>query len=350
MTLLAILSSWPLVLASESIMPVDKTENMAVSLALAGLAFVVTLIIGRPIITYLRLRKFGKKIRIELQEHIAKGKAGTPTMGGIMFSMTTVLITLVFNTVGRLSMLLPVGVLIAASLLGVLDDRLSLVGGKKNGMTARFKFIWLTLFGVVAALVLHLPDPMGLGLRHIYLPFYDRIEIGWIYVPVAAFAIIGTANAINFTDGLDTLAAGTAAIAFCAYGIIAYVQGQLGVVTFCFTVVGALAGFLWFNAHPAQVIMGDTGALALGAALATAAFMTGQWLLLPVVGVVFVIEMLSVMIQVGYYKLSGGKRVFRMAPLHHHFEMIGWSETQITLRFWLIGMIGGLTGVALALL
>jgi phospho-N-acetylmuramoyl-pentapeptide-transferase len=337
-------------LASSSIMPTDETENMAVSLALAGLAFVITLIIGRPIITFLRLRKFGKKIRLELQEHIAKGKAGTPTMGGVMFVMTTILITLVFNTVGRLSTLLPIGVLIAASVLGILDDRMSLVGGKKNGMTARFKFIWLTLFGVVAALILFLPDPFGLGLRHIYLPFYDRIEIGWIYVPVAALAIIGTANAVNFTDGLDSLAAGTAAIAFCSYGIIAYVQGQVGVVTFCFTMVGALAGFLWFNAHPAQVIMGDTGALALGAALATAAFMTGQWLLLPIVGIVFVLEMLSVMIQVSYFKVSGGKRVFRMAPLHHHFEMSGWSETQITLRFWLIGMIGGLLGIALALL
>jgi phospho-N-acetylmuramoyl-pentapeptide-transferase len=336
--------------STASIMPVDKTENMAVSLALAGLAFVITLIIGRPIITFLRVRKYGKKIRIELQEHIAKGKMGTPTMGGVMFTMSTVLITLVFNTAGRLSMLLPIGVLIATSVLGVLDDRMSLVGGKKNGMTARFKMVWLTLFGLVAALILHLPDPYGLGLRQIYLPFYDTVDIGWIYVPIAAFAIIGSANAVNFTDGLDTLAAGTGAIAFCSYGIIAYVQGQLGVVTFCFTMVGALAGFLWFNAHPAQVIMGDTGALAIGAALATAAFMTGQWLLLPVVGVVFVLEMVSVMLQVGSFKLRGGKRIFRRAPIHHHFELLGWSETQVTLRFWLIGMIGGLLGVALALL
>jgi phospho-N-acetylmuramoyl-pentapeptide-transferase len=350
MILLSFLSGWPFVLASDSIMPIDKTENMAVSLALAGLAFVITLIIGRPIITYLRLRKYGKKIRIELADHIARGKSGTPTMGGIMFSVSTVFITLVFNTYGRLSMLLPVGVVIAASVLGFLDDRMSLVGGKKNGMTARFKFIWLALFGIVAALVLHLPDPWGLGLRHIYLPFYDRVEIGWIYVPIAALAIIGTANAVNYTDGLDTLAAGTSAIAFCAYGIIAYQQGQLGVVAFCFTVVGSLAGFLWFNSHPAQVIMGDTGSLALGAALATAAFMTGQWLLLPIVGFVFYIELFSSVIQVLYFKATGGKRFFRMAPLHHHFEMIGWSETQITLRFWLIGMIGGLTGVALALL
>ncbi|MBA3274615.1 MAG: phospho-N-acetylmuramoyl-pentapeptide-transferase, partial [Chloroflexia bacterium] len=183
-----------------------------------------------------------------------------------------------------------------------------------------------------------------------YIPFFGQFDVGWLYVPIAAVAIVGMSNAVNLTDGLDTLAAITAAIAFCAYGIIAYRQGQLGVVTFCFSMVGALAGFLWFNAHPAQVIMGDTGALAIGAALATAAFMTGQWLLLPVVGAVFIAEMLSVMLQVGYYKLSGGKRIFKMSPLHHHFEILGWSETQVTMRFALAGMMAGLLGVALALL
>src|SRR5690606_36077251 len=142
----------------------------------------------------------------------------------------------------------------------------------------------------------------------------------------------------------------TAAIAFLAYGIIAYKQGQPGVVTFCFTMCGALLGFLRLNAHPAQVIMGDTGALSIGAALAVSAFMTGQWLLLPIVGFVFIAEAGSVMLQVSYFKLTKGKRIFRMTPLHHHFELIGWSETQIALRFWLIGMMAGLLGVALALL
>src|SRR5690606_30124130 len=138
--------------------------------------------------------------------------------------------------------------------------------------------------------------------------------------------------------------------AFVAYGIIAYLQGQVQVVTFCFMMVGSLLGFLWFNAHPAQVFMGDTGALAIGAALATAAFMTGQWLLLPIVGIVFVAETLSVMLQVAYFKWTGGKRIFRMTPIHLHFELLGWSETQITMRFWLISMMAGLLGVALALI
>ena len=338
----------------DSVMPVAQNENMAVSLALAGLAFVVTLIIGRPIVTFLRQQKIGKQIRIDgPQTHLVK--TGTPTMGGIMVSISVVVITLVFNLIDRLSMLLPVGVLLASGFLGAIDDRMNLVGGGRTGMTARFKFAWLSIFGIVAALVLHLPFPFGLGYHDIYVPFFRQFDIGVVYLPIAAIAIISMANAVNLTDGLDTLAGGTAAIAFCSYGIIAYVQKQVGVVTFCFTMVGALMGFLWFNAHPAQVIMGDTGSLAIGAALSTAAFMTGQWLLLPIVGFVFVAEASSVMLQVGYFKLtkrrSGeGKRIFKMTPLHHHFELLGWSETQVTMRFWMVGMMCGLIGVALALL
>ncbi len=335
--------------AMGSVMPIDPSENMAVSLALAGLAFIVTIILGRPIVILLRQRKIGKQIRIDgPQTHMVK--TGTPTMGGIMISVSVVLVTAVFNLAGRLSMLLPIAVLLAAGFLGAVDDRMNLVGGAKSGMTARFKFAWLTAFGVTAALVLYLPAPVGLGLHHIYVPFWGQYSIGYAYPLIAAVAIIGTANAVNLTDGLDTLAGGTAAIAFVSYGIVAFVQGQVGVVTFCFTMVGALMGFLWFNAHPAQVIMGDTGSLAIGASLATAAFMTGQWLLLPIVGFVFMAETFSVMLQVGYFKLTKGKRIFKMAPLHHHFEMIGWSETQVAMRFWMVGTMAGLIGIALALL
>lgn len=346
--ILVLLPILPL-LQIDSVMPSDAEENMAVSLALASMAFVVTIIIGRPIITMLRQMKVGKKIRLELEQHF--GKAGTPTMGGIMVTLTVVVMTLVFNTVGRLSMLLPIFVLVSATALGAIDDGMSLVGGRKSGgMSARVKFGWLLLVSVTAAFVLHLPDPWGLGLHHMYIPFFGRFDIGWFYLPIAAFAIIGMANAVNLTDGLDSLAAGTAAIAFVAYGIIAYRQGQLGVVTFCFIMVGSLMGFLWFNSNPAQVFMGDTGSLAIGASLAVAAFMTGQWLLLPIVGAVFVAETVSVIMQVTYFKLTGGKRIFRMTPLHHHFERLGWSETQVALRFWLVGMMAGLLGVALALL
>jgi phospho-N-acetylmuramoyl-pentapeptide-transferase len=343
----------PLQVVTTGVMPTDPNQNMAVSLALAGLAFIVTIIIGRPIITFLRQRKVGKQIRVDgPQTHLVK--TGTPTMGGLMVTLAAVVITLVFNTAGRLSMLLPLAVLVAGTVLGALDDRMSLVGTSRDGMSARTKFVWLAVIGAVAALVLHLPFPFGLGLHSIYVPFVGQFDLGWVYVPIAAVVIVGMANAVNLTDGLDTLVGGTAAIAFCAYGIVAYRQGQLGVVAFCFTMVGALMGFLWFNAHPAQVFIGDTGSLPIGAALAVAAFMTGQWLLLPIVGIVFVAEMASVILQVAYFKWTKrrtgeGKRLFKMTPLHHHFELLGWSETQVAIRLWMVGMMAGLIGVALAL-
>ncbi len=328
----------------DSIMPSGHVDNLAVSMALSSLAFVFVLLIGRPYIEFLRRNKVGKQIRIEEPEsHFSK--TGTPTMGGLMITVPVIILTLVFNLSGRLSMLLPLGVLIGTAILGAIDDRMNLVGGSKTGMTARFKMAWLLLFSFVTAVILHFP----LELTAMNIPFLGRIELGLLYIPIAVFAIAGTANAVNLTDGLDSLAGGTAAVAFTAFGIIAFLQGQVHVVTFCFAMTGAILGFLWFNAHPAHVIMGDTGSLSLGAALATAAFMTGQWLLLPVVGFVFVAVTMSVILQVLYFKATGGKRLFRMAPLHLHFELKGWSETQITIRFWLVGMLAGLLGVALAM-
>jgi phospho-N-acetylmuramoyl-pentapeptide-transferase len=332
----------------DSLLPLDPLDNLAMSLGMSGIAFTIALIAGRPFIELLKAKGIGKKIRVDGPEgHFTK--TGTPTMGGILFTATVVFLTVVFNLWGRLSMLLPLGVLIGCSILGGIDDRLNLVGGTTAGLTARFKMIWLLLFASITALILHYP----LGLSSIYVPFLGQYDIGFFfglpYLLTAVLMISGTANAVNLTDGLDTLAGGTAAVAFTAYGIIAFLQGQVGVVTFCFAMVGALFGFLWYNAHPAQLFMGDTGSLALGASLATAAFMTGQWLLLPVVGAVFYAETLSVMLQVAYFKRTGGKRLFKITPLHHHFEMVGWSETQITLRFWLFGMMAGLLGVALAI-
>ncbi|MGI8689805.1 MAG: phospho-N-acetylmuramoyl-pentapeptide-transferase [Thermomicrobiales bacterium] len=333
-----------IILLHTEVLPVQPRANLAASLALGAVAFVMTVIIGRPIIATLKHYKIGKRIRVELPaSHMVK--MGTPTMGGIMIAVSVVLLTAIFNLVGRLSMLLPLGVLLACAVLGAVDDMLNLVGGTRTGLTARFKFAWLFLFAAVAAWVLYGP----LGLHNMFVPFVGKFDIGLIYFPIALVGIMGFAHAVNLTDGLDSLAGGTAAIAYIAYGIIGYLQGQLQVVTFCFTMVGALIGFLWYNAHPAQVIMGDTGSLAIGAGLAVAAFQTGQWLILPVVGFVFVFETLSVMLQVGYFKLSHGKRIFKKAPIHHHFELIGWSETQVQMRFWLVGIAAGMLGIALAL-
>jgi phospho-N-acetylmuramoyl-pentapeptide-transferase len=328
----------------DSILPSHHGQNLAISMALAAVTFLIVVAIGQPYIQFLRRRNIGKQIRIEEPEgHISK--MGTPTMGGLMITVPVIVLTLLFNLSGRLSMLLPLGVLIGVATLGAIDDRMNLVGGTSSGMTARFKMAWLLAFSIVTAIILHYP----LGLNAINIPWLGRFEIGIWYLPIAVLFISGFANAVNLTDGLDSLAGGTAAVAFVAYGIIAFLQGQVHVVTFCFMMGGAVLGFLWYNAHPAEVFMGDTGSLAIGAALATAAFMTGQWLLLPVVGIVFVAETLSVMMQVSYFKATGGKRIFRMTPIHLHFELLGWSETQVTMRFWLIGMAAGLLGVALAM-
>jgi phospho-N-acetylmuramoyl-pentapeptide-transferase len=240
-------------------------------------------------------------------------------------------------------------VLGTATLLGWSDDRKTLVGRKGEGMRARTKFALLGLVALGASIILW-DQPNGLGINYIFVPgIRDRIVIGGGVIVLSLLAIMGAAHAVNLTDGLDSLAGHTAAVAYIAYGVIALLYNQIYLVTFCFTVAGALFGFLWFNAHPAEVFMGDSGSLALGATLAVVAMMLGQVLLLLFIGFVFVAEAVSVMLQVLYFKLSGGKRLFRMAPLHHHFEMMGWSETQVAQRFWLISIITGLLGVALAL-
>ena len=180
--------------------------------------------------------------------------------------------------------------------------------------------------------------------------FPRKIDIGLLYLPIAVFIITATSNAVNLTDGLDGLAGMVLVTAFVIFGFVALLQGQVYLVRFCFTLVGALFAFLWYNFHPAELFMGDTGSLPLGAVLAVVALMTGQWLLLPLVAIIPLMETVSVMVQVGYFKWSGGQRIFLMAPIHHHFELSGWSETQVVQRFWLISIVGGLISIAFALL
>src|SRR6266851_7031319 len=324
---------------------------MATALSMAAMAFLITIVLGYPYLTYLRHAGLGKQVRTDgPSSHIEK--TGTPTMGGLLVTVVvlglTVCLTLILYRESGRSILLPMGVMALTTLLGWYDDRMTLVGRKGEGMRARTKFALLGIIAIAASLILW--DPNGLGIDFVYLPGVKRpFEIGWLVVPLSALAIMGSAHAVNLTDGLASLAGHTAAVAYAAYGIIAAQYGQIYLVTFCFTVAGALLAFLWFNAHPAEVFMGDSGSLALGATLAVVAMMLGQVLLLLFIGLVFVAEALSVMLQVVFFKLSGGRRLFRMAPLHHHFEMMGWSETQVAQRFWLISMVSGLLGVALAL-
>lgn len=346
-----------------------ETRIMIFGLLLSALGFVLSWAIGRPLLVWLKAKKIGKRIRTEGPEsHMIK--TGTPTMGGLMIIGSILIVTVFFNLIPQRnnSVLLPIGMLIACGLLGAVDDMLSLVGRESNkepvpgetggqrrrrerlarrGLTARFKLSWLLVMSTVAALILYFP----LGLQKVYIPFVrEPVSLGLIYIPIAALIIAGTANAVNFTDGLDTLAGSTCATAFVAYAIIGFLQEQPQVVLLGFTTAGACMGFLWYNAHPAQVFMGDTGSLTLGALLAILAFQTNQWLLLPLIGGVFLIEILSVVLQVGYFKWTKGKRLFKMSPIHHHFEKSGWSEPQVTMRFWLFGLVMAMVGVALALL
>jgi phospho-N-acetylmuramoyl-pentapeptide-transferase len=325
---------------------------MAYSLTLGTISFLIAVIWGTPLINLLRQWGIGKGIRIE-GPSTHQVKKGTPTMGGSMIIIPVLVITgvlnianlLGFNLIGQ-SILVPMGTLLAFGILGAIDD---LMGVKviTTGMMARYKMLWQIVFATIIALFLH----YALDLRSIAIPgIAQKIDIGWIYIPIAIFIIVGFSNAVNLTDGLDGLAGSLAAVAFAAYGVIAFLQGQIWLVAFIFTVVGAILAFLWYNAYPAELFMGDTGALALGATLGVVALMTGQWLLLPVVGFVFVAEVASVVLQVSYFKMTGGKRLFKMSPLHHHFELLGWSETQVMQRFWLVGILSAMLGIALALI
>jgi phospho-N-acetylmuramoyl-pentapeptide-transferase len=327
---------------------------MAYSLALGAISFLLAVVWGAPLIRLLRRRQIGKQIRIE-GPSTHQVKTGTPTMGGLMILIPVFLITALLNVanlVGRTfigrSILVPMAALVAFGTLGAIDDLAGLRKERKgNGLLARYKLLWQVLFALLTALALHL----GLDLRSVAVPgIAQKIDMGILYVPVAAFVIVSTSNAVNLTDGLDGLAGSIASIAFAAYGVIAYLQGQIYLDAFCFTVVGAVMAFLWYNAYPADLFMGDTGSLALGATLGVVALMTGQWILLPLVGFVFVAEAASVVLQIAYFRVSGGKRLFKMSPLHHHFELIGWSETHVTQRFWLVGILSAMLGIALALL
>ena len=246
------------------------------------------------------------------------------------------------------SILLPLGTMVLFGILGALDDWTKLrrkeVG---EGLSIRAKFALQVLVAGVVAYGLY----AFLDVPHMFVPGIKfEIELGWFYIPIAMFIIVATANAVNFTDGLDGMAGLISATAFAAFGAIAALQGQTLIVQFCFTLVGALFGYLWYNVHPAQLIMGDTGSMALGSTLGVIALMTGQWLLLLVIAIIPVSEVISVAIQVAYFKLTGGKRIFKMAPLHLHFELSGWSETQVMQRFWLITLLTSLIGVALAVI
>lgn len=332
---------------------------MAFALTVGGMTFLLALIWGSPAVELMRRLRLGKQIRIEgPQSHMVK--MGTPAMGGVLIVVWVVIISVVVNIVQIVkdleiaeSSVIPIGTMVAYSILGGVDDYQGFRTRLGVGMLARHK-IWyqLGIAAVAAGLIFWVVNG---GVGYTAVPTVPVLfEMGLWYIPIATFVIAGTANAVNLTDGLDGLAGMISATAFVAYGIITFMQGQLFLVTFCLIVVGACFGFLWFNAYPAQMFMGDVGSVALGGSLAVVALMSGQWLILPIVAIIPVATTISTMLQVSSAVLSRrflGRdiRPFRMSPLHNHFVLLGWSETQIVQRWWLIGILAAMVGIALAL-
>jgi len=327
--------------------------NTSVAIAISGLSFMMTVIWGEPLIRLLKNFHIGKIVREDEPNH-HNIKTGTPTMGGLMILLPVSLLTILFNAVsiagfdllGR-SILLPLVTMWAYALLGAIDDWEGVRGQRKGlGMRARTKFIIQVILAILIAIglkdFLDVPQLMWFTSDEVF-------NLGPLYYPVAVFIIVGMSNAVNFTDGLDGLAGLICATAFAAVGFIGVIQGQVYLVRFCFSLVGALFGFLWFNVHPAQLFMGDTGSLALGATLAVVTLMTGQWLIIPLIAIIPVSEAVSVVIQILYFKITKGKRFFKMAPLHLHFELLGWSETQVVQRFWLVSLLCTMLGIALVI-
>ncbi len=308
------------------------------------LAFVIVVIVMPPYLRLLRHFGFAKQIREEgPQSHMVKW--GTPTMGGLLLIVVVIALFAALRPIQG-GIIAPIATLGLVGLLGAFDDYLNARTGE--GIGVKQKLLWQSVVAFAAAFQIQ----STYNITAIWVPYVGDVAVDPIfYVPFAAFAIIAASNGVNLTDGLDGLAGGTLAFAFVSFLIIALLNqpAQTNIALLCALIIGALLGFLWFNVHPAQVFMGDSGSLSMGATLAVIALISGHILLLPLIGLIFVIEALSDIIQIGYFKLSHGKRVFRMAPLHHHFELGGWDEEKIALRFWIVGILAGLLGVTLFL-
>ena len=311
------------------------------------LAFAGVVLLGPVYIGLLSRLGFGKQIRTDgPQGHVIK--AGTPTMGGMLMVIVVMFLAMALH-IEDVSTLTPMLTLVGVGILGAIDDFVNVRTG--FGMRGRYKLVWQTVVALLAGWYIQ----RHFHIEAINIPLAGELVIGGLlFVLFVAFVIVGASNAVNLTDGLDGLAGGTLIFSFVAYLLIALVAvpgtkiSQPNLAIFCALIIGALMGFLWFNVHPAQLFMGDAGALSMGATLAVVATITGQLPLLSVIGIVFVAVIMSVVLQVVSYR-TRGRRIFRMAPLQHHFELLGWAEEKITVRFWIVSALAGLLGFSLFL-
>lgn len=343
-----------------------QLTEMLNSLPLRGfLAFFTALIIalsfGGKLINFLHAHQSkGQPIREDGPQSHLLTKKGTPTMGGLLILGSSILSTLIFADWHNSFIWIAILVLVIYGLTGFVDDYVKVTKQTSNAMTAKMKLFlqFITALAAVWVITQSMPENERFALS---IPYFKNLALNfsWFYIPFAMIVIAGSSNAVNLSDGLDGLASGLIIISFLVFLIIAYICGtdlaasfylmpvpnSAEIVVLCAAVIGGCIGFLWFNAPPAKIFMGDTGSLALGALLGTIAVMTKHEILLAIVGGVFVIEALSVMIQVAYFKKTGGKRFFKMAPIHHHFEQLGWKETNVVIRFWIIAFILGIFGL-----
>lgn len=337
-------------------------------LFLSTLAFVVA-ILWTPLLTkFLYKYKLGKKIRNDgttpIFSQLHAKKSGTPTMGGVLMWVTTLVLALLFywisvwwpdGFIGKLNFLnrsetwLPLGVLVASALVGLVDDWLD-VRGKGTlgggGLNIKHRLLIYTLIALVGAWWFY----FKLDRNMISIPFWETITLGWWYIPTFVLVIVATAFSVNETDGLDGLAGGVLLTSFSAYTVIAFMMGKYDLAVFCAVIVGTLSAFLWFNISPARFYMGDTGSMSLGITLGIIAMLTDTPFILIIIGSVFVLESLSVLIQITSKRLRHGQKIFRSAPIHHHFEAIGWPETKIVMRFWVIAGMSAALGLTIFLL
>lgn len=333
----------------------------------AAACFVLALLWTPWLIRTLKRYKMGKSIRdsasAPIMANLHAAKAGTPTMGGLVIWVTVAVVMIAldigcstfgistvcsFSFLSRSQTLLPFGALVSAALVGLVDDYLNIrrIGPKGGGLRMRYRLMTYTLIALVAAWWFY----TKLDWDVIHLPFDGNLSLGWLYIPFFAFVIVATSFSVNETDGLDGLAGGSLLAAFGAYGVIAFSQGKVDLAAFCTAVFGALLAFVWHNVTPAAFFMGDTGAMALGTALGVVAMLTNQPLLLPIIGLPFVVESVSVLMQITSKKLRGGKKIFQSSPLHHHLEAIGWGEPKIVMRFWVVSFVCAGLGIVLALI
>lgn len=336
-------------------------------LTLSTLAFLLT-VAWTPIWTdFLYKNKIGKSLRSKKQApiftKIHKDKAGTPTMGGVLvwgtvfvmavlfWSLATIFPESVFeklNFLSRGQTWLPLAALVASGLIGLLDDYLNVrkIGKNGGGVDIKHRLLLYTIVASIGAWWFY----VKLGWDTLHIPFYGDLMISWLYIPLFILVIVGTSFSVNQTDGLDGLAGGSLVSAFASYAVISLLQGRFDLAAFCAVVVGALLAFLWFNIYPARFFMGDTGAMSLGVTLGVVAMLTNTALILPVIGFIFVVEAITTIIQLTSKKLRNGKKVFLVAPIHHHYEALGWPEPKVVMRFWVISWISASIGLIIVIL